>query len=124
MTKKKKCVMRTISAFSFVCVIVRTMFREKKCRIQEMPKEKNKKKMEYRKKCILEPVHTAWLQNVTHPRSEKTRATAFALFRFRHKPSKKLRKHRLRYRSSVNDETGERCSAHARATVPALFRQN
>lgn len=46
MTKKKKYVMRTISAFSFVCVIVCTMSREKQCQIQETPKKKNKKKME------------------------------------------------------------------------------
>lgn len=43
MTKKKKCVMRTISAFSFVCVIVRTMSREKQCQIQEYKKKTKKR---------------------------------------------------------------------------------
>ena len=84
--------MRTISAFSFVCVIVRTMSREKKqCQIQETPKKKKKKNVGYKKpkkkktkkrwnieKDTLEPVHTAWLQNVTHPRPEKTCAHARA----------------------------------------------
>lgn len=70
--------MRTISAFSFVCVIVRTMSREKNnVRIQETPKKKTKKRWNIEKD-TLEPVHTAWLQNVTHPRPEKTCARARA----------------------------------------------
>lgn len=70
--------MRPISAFSFVCVIVRTMSREKNnVRIQETPKKKTKKRWNIEKD-TLEPVHTAWLQNVTHPRPEKTCARARA----------------------------------------------
>lgn len=70
--------MRTISAFSFVCGIVRTMSREKNnVRIQETPKKKTKKRWNIEKD-TLEPVHTAWLQNVTHPRPEKTCAHARA----------------------------------------------
>lgn len=70
--------MRTISAFSFVCIIVRTMSREKNnVRIQETPKKKTKKRWNIEKD-TLEPVHTAWLQNVTHPRPEKTCAHARA----------------------------------------------
>lgn len=70
--------MRTISAFSFVCVIVRTMSREKNnVRYKKRQKKKTKKRWNIEKD-TLEPVHTAWLQNVTHPRPEKTCAHARA----------------------------------------------
>lgn len=70
--------MRTISAFSFVCVIVRTMSREKNnVRYKKRQKKKTKKRWNIEKD-TLEPVHTAWLQNVTHPRPEKTCARARA----------------------------------------------
>lgn len=122
--------MRTISAFSFVCVIVRTMSREKNnVRYKKRQKKKNKKKMEYRKRYFGTRSHGVVAKcNTSTSRKDvcacaSLHSSGFAINRLE-KILRWIGNDRLRYRSSVNDKTGERCSAHARATVPALFRQN
>lgn len=88
MTKKKKCVMRTISAFSFVCVIVRTMSREKQCQIQEYKKKQKKDGITYRKRYFGTRSHGVVAKCNTSTFRKDVYARALALFRFRHKLSK------------------------------------
>lgn len=52
--------------------------RKKQCQNTRNAKKKKTKKRWNIEKDTLEPVHTAWLQNVTHPRPEKTCARARA----------------------------------------------
>lgn len=109
--------MRTISAFSFVCVIVRTMSREKKqCQIQETPKKKNKKKMEYRKRYFGTRSHGVVAKcNTSTSRKDvcacaRLHSSGFAINRLE-KILRWIGNDRLRYRSSVNDKTVQRACA-------------
>lgn len=87
MTKKKKCVMRTISAFSFVCVIVRC-FEKNNVRYKNTKKKQKKDGITYRKRYFGTRSHGVVAKCNTSTFRKDVYARALALFRFRHKPSK------------------------------------
>lgn len=117
MTKEKK--MRYANDFSVqlrLCNSTYDVSRKKQCQIQETPKKKNKKKMEYRKRYFGTRSHGVVAKcNTSTSRKDvcacaRLHSSGFAINRLE-KILRWIGNDRLRYRSSVNDKTVQRACA-------------